>query len=110
MPVTSEKQASKPPPAPRTPDAGSEPAWKRRGRSLLFGLIVAQVVGVIVFIVGLYLAEASRPTFILLYAPRQPLIVVSVLALILAPVTRRRVKALVAVQVLLSLIVLFPVM
>ncbi|HVJ88805.1 MAG TPA: endonuclease/exonuclease/phosphatase family protein [Labilithrix sp.] len=110
MPVPSKKQASEHTPAERTQEASTEPVWKRRGRALLYWLIVLQMFGVVLFIGGLYVAEATRPTFMALYTPRQPLIVVSALALLLAPVTRRRVRALVVAQIVLCLIVLFPVM
>jgi endonuclease/exonuclease/phosphatase (EEP) superfamily protein YafD len=87
-----------------------EATWKQRGRKLLFWLIVLEIVGVLVFIAGLAIGESSRPTFMLIYAPRQPLLVVTVLGAALAHLTKRRVRVLQIVNVLLSLVVLFPVM
>ena len=88
----------------------SESIWKRRGRKALFWLIILQMIGVVAFIAAILVAEETRPSFIALYAPRQPLIAVAALALVLTPLTQRRVKVLAAAQLVLCLVVLFPVM
>lgn len=113
MTGSSSSRTTSGPPAGReitTPIAPLEPSWKRRGRALLFWLVVLQMVGVVVFIGGLCLAEDTRPTFILLYAPRQPLLLAAGVALLAVPFTRRRVKLLGGLQLALCLVVLFPVL
>lgn len=87
-----------------------EPAPRSRWRRILFWLIVAQMVAVLAAIGAMLVAEDTRLTFIALYAPRLPLLGVTVLALALTPLTRRRVRALAAVQLALCLVVVFPVM
>src|SRR4029079_9393233 len=42
--------------------------------------------------------------------PRQPLLIVAFLAVVLAPLTKRRVRVLVPLQIVAGLVVLFPVM
>lgn len=78
----------------------------------MFGVILLQIVLIVGFIVVLYIGERSRWTLIALYLPRQPLIISTVGCGILVPVTRmkRWIRPLVAAQVVLSLVVLFPVM
>ncbi|MDB5212873.1 MAG: hypothetical protein JWO86_800 [Myxococcaceae bacterium] len=85
----------------------SNPARLRR---LLFWAIVVELVGLAVFVAALLIGERSRLLLIALYVPRQPLLVVTVLGAILAPLTKRRVRLLVALQVVAVLVVLFPVM
>ena len=64
----------------------------------------------VLFIASLLLGEQSRLTLMLLYLPRLPLLLAAALGALLAPLTRRRVPLLVAAQVVLGLVVLFPVM
>lgn len=77
---------------------------------MLFWALVAELATVIAFIGVLLLGEQSRVTLILLYLPRAPLLVTTVAGALLARLTLRRVRLLVAAHVLLSLVVLFPVM
>jgi endonuclease/exonuclease/phosphatase (EEP) superfamily protein YafD len=77
---------------------------------LLFWAIVLQIAGVVLFIAALLLGESSRPTLVLLYAPRFPLLVAGATGALLAPLTRRTVRLLVALEVVLCVVVLFPVM
>jgi vancomycin resistance protein VanJ len=86
----------------------AEPSWRRRLRNVLFVAIVLQLVGIVVFLIGLYIGESADPTFLLLYAPRQPVLVVACAAALLSPLTRRR--WLLPVQLVACLVVLFPVM
>ncbi len=88
--------------------AASEPAWRRRLRNVLFVGLLVQLVGVATFLAGLYVGEATEPTFFLLYAPRQPVLAAAVLAALLAPLTRRR--WLLPVQLVGCLVALFPIM
>lgn len=81
-----------------------------RWRRILFWAIVVEVASVLAFIAALILGEHSRPTLVLLYLPRLPLLVAVATGALLAPLTRRRVGLLVAVQIVLGLVVLFPVM
>lgn len=90
--------------------AVQESSWRRRGRRVLFWAIVLQLVGIAVFIGALLIGERSRLSLILLYLPRQPLLVGAVLGAILAPLTKRRVRLLVGLQVVAAVVVLFPVM
>ncbi len=99
---TEPKKASKPEP--------TEPSGRRRMRRLLFWAIVVELVGLAVFVAVLLIGERSRLSLIALYAPRQPLLVVTVLGAVLAPLTKRRVRTLFVLQVLAVLVVLFPVM
>jgi endonuclease/exonuclease/phosphatase (EEP) superfamily protein YafD len=87
-----------------------EARWKQIGRRLLFLAIALQLVGVAVFVIAIIIGEATYPTFLALYAPRQPLLVVSVAALLVTPLMRRRVKVLLPVQIVVCSVVLFPVM
>ncbi len=87
-----------------------EPKWRRRGRRILFWSIVIQLAGVAAFIAALLVGEGSRLSLLILYAPRQPLLVVTVLAAILAPLTKRHVRVVVLLQIVACLVVLFPVM
>lgn len=85
-------------------------APRQRWRRLLFWLIVLEILCVLLFIAGLWIGEASRPTFMILYVPRQPLLVVTILGALLAPLARRRVRTLRAINVVLSLVVVIAVM
>lgn len=87
-----------------------EARWKRRARRILFWLIVLELVAIAVFVAAILVGESTRPTFIALYAPRQPLLAAAVLGGILAPLTKRRVRALVIVHVVACLLLLFPVL
>jgi endonuclease/exonuclease/phosphatase (EEP) superfamily protein YafD len=80
--------------------------WRR----LLFWALAVELAAVVVFIAVLLLGEQSRVTLILLYLPRAPLLVATVAGALLARLTLRRVRLLVAAHVILSLVVLFPVM
>jgi vancomycin resistance protein VanJ len=93
---------------PTSPSA--ESPLRRKGRKILYWVILLQLVAILGFIGVLVVGERSRWTLIALYLPRIPLIVSTVGCALLAPLTRRHVKVLVAVQILLSLVVLFPVM
>jgi vancomycin resistance protein VanJ len=77
---------------------------------LLSWALVLEIAGVVLFIAALLFGERSRPTLALLYLPRFPLLVAAATGAIVAPLTRRAVPLMVAVQVLLCLVVLFPVM
>jgi vancomycin resistance protein VanJ len=81
-----------------------------RWRRALFWAIVLEIVAVVLFVAALLLGERSRSTLILLYLPRLPLLVALVAGALLTPLTQRRVRVLVAIQVGLGLVVLFPVM
>jgi vancomycin resistance protein VanJ len=83
---------------------------RERLRRLLFFALVVELVAIALFLAVLLAGERSRATLIALYLPRHPLLVAAVLGAALAPVTRRHVKPLVAVHVVLALVVLFPVM
>ncbi len=83
---------------------------QRLWRRLLFWTIVVEPTAVVVFIAALLLGERSRSTLILLYLPRLPLLLAVGAGGLLAPLTRRRVRVLVAIHVVLGLVVLFPVM
>jgi len=86
--------------------SSSQGRWRR----LLFWAILLEIAAVVLFIVALLLGEQSRLTLILLYLPRLPLLVAGVAGALLAPLTRRRVLLLVTTQVVVCLVVLFPVM
>lgn len=82
----------------------------QRWRRLLFWAIVLQIAAVTTFLSFLLLGEHSRLSLICLYLPRHPLLLASVVGFALAPLTHRRVRALMMTESVLSLIVLFPVM
>lgn len=82
--------------------------WKRWGQRLLLRAVVLQMVAIVAFAGLLLIGERSHVSFFALYLPRQPLLVVAVLALVAALVLKRR--ALVGAQLVLCLVVLFPVM
>ena len=84
--------------------------FRARARRWAYWLILLQLVGFALFFAVLILGERSRLTMIALYFPRQPFLAVAIAGALLAPFTRRRVRLLVAVQVILTLVVLFPVM
>jgi vancomycin resistance protein VanJ len=81
-----------------------------RWRRLLFWAIVVEIAAIVLFIGALLLGEHSRPTLVLTYLPRLPLLVAAMAGTIMAPLTRRRVRLQVMIQVVLGLVVLFPVM
>jgi hypothetical protein len=104
--VPTGKRTGESSPAPGRTDSSRRSRWRR----LLFWTIVLEIAAIVLFIVTLLLGERSRPTLIFLYLPRLPLLLASSTGALLAPLTRRRVRLLVAIQVVLSLVVLFPVM
>jgi endonuclease/exonuclease/phosphatase (EEP) superfamily protein YafD len=94
--------------SPRT-KAGDASSWRSRGRKLLFPAIALQLVAVVVFAIALRLGETTQPTLLALYAPRQPVLLLTVLATLAAPFTQRR-RLLVPVQLGTLVFVLFAVM
>lgn len=62
----------------------------------------------IVYVVALLLGESTRLSFLLLYLPRQPVLVVTIAAALVA--VRLRDRVLLALEVSVGLVVLFPVM
>lgn len=82
----------------------------KRWRSLLFWLLVVELASVILFCALLCVGEESRLTLLALYAPRQPLAVAALAGVVLAPLTRRRVRLLAGMHVAAALVVVFPVM
>lgn len=97
-----------PEPAAKVVNEKVEAAWKGRLRNVLFLAIVLQLIGIVVFLIGLHVGESTELTFLLLYAPRQPVLVVAIAAALLAPLTRRR--WVLPVQLVACLVVLFPIM
>ncbi len=77
---------------------------------MLFWAIAFELATVVVFIASLLLGEHSRPTLVLLYLPRFPLLVAAVAGALLAPLTRRHVGVLTGLGVAMCLVVAFPVM
>lgn len=67
-----------------------------------------QAVGVAAFVFALLVGERTHATLVALYAPRQPLLVVTVVGAVCAALLRRR--ALCAIQGVLCFVVLVPVM
>ena len=94
----------------RAPERAGKGATRSRWRRLLYWAILFEISAVLLFIGALLLGEGSRLTLTLLYLPRLPLFVAVSLGALLAPLTRRRVPLLVASQVVLGLVILFPVM
>jgi endonuclease/exonuclease/phosphatase (EEP) superfamily protein YafD len=94
---------------PATKKALSPERWAR-ARRFLFWAIVVELVCLVLFVAALTIGELSRVSLIALYAPRQPLLAAAVLGAIVAPLTKRRVRVLVAAQLVACLVVLFPVM
>jgi vancomycin resistance protein VanJ len=90
----------------RRVSSSSQGRWRR----LLFWALVLEIACVALFVGALLLGEHSRPTLVLLYMPRLPLLVAGATGALLAPLTRRKVRLLVAGQIVLCLVVLFPVM
>ena len=88
----------------------SPPVRWRRARKFLFWTIVLELACLTVVVVALLVGEHSRLSLLVLYAPRQPLLAVAVLAAVLAPLTRRCVRLLVSLQCVACLVVIFPVM
>lgn len=82
--------------------------WKRRGRALLRVALVIQLVGVVASIGLLTLGERTHPSFFALYVPRHPLLVASACAMVASIALKRR--GLIASQLVVLLVVLFPVM
>ena len=81
-----------------------------RWRWWLWCGLVLQSAGIALFIAALLVGERTRPTFLLLYLPRVPFLVLAATGALLAPLTRRRVALLAASQVAVFLAALFPVM
>ncbi len=81
--------------------------WRRHAR-FFRAVIVCHAVCTALFIGALLLGEATRLSFILLYVPRQPALVATLAALLLAFLVRHR--ALLVLESILALVVLFPVM
>jgi endonuclease/exonuclease/phosphatase (EEP) superfamily protein YafD len=105
--VSSERPTAEKSPAPRRADVTPSPS---RWRRLLFWAIVLEIASVALFIATLLFGEQSRLTLMSLYLPRLPLLIAVSAGTLLAPITRRRVALLLAIQVALFLVVLFPVM
>ena len=95
---------------------GSGNAVSRRGREMprarrfLFWAILLEILVILVFIAVLLVGERSRMTLIFLYLPRLPLLLAATAGAALAPIARRHVKVIAAVNVVLALVVVFPVM
>jgi vancomycin resistance protein VanJ len=89
-------------------EQANESWWRRRGQKLLRIAVVLQIAGVVAFLGLLLVAERSQPSFVALYLPRHPLLVVTLAALLAAFVLKRR--ALMVIQAALCLVVLVPVM
>lgn len=82
--------------------------WTRWGHKLLLRSVVLQMAAVVAFAGLLLIGERSHASFFALYVPRQPLLLVVLVALVTALVLKRR--GLLGAQVVLCLVVLFPVM
>lgn len=80
--------------------------WRR----WVYWLVVLELVSVVAFIGLLLLGETRRLTLIAMYLPRLPLLLATLAGGAAAKLGRRRVRELVAANVVLGLIVLFPVM
>src|SRR5687768_7180966 len=87
-----------------------ESVWRQRARRFAYVVVIVQLVGIVAFLGVLLVGERSRFTLIALYLPRHPLLIASIGAALLVPFARRRVKILLPVQIVLSLVVFFPVM
>lgn len=87
-----------------------ESRWKRRARRFAFYGVALELIGIAAFILTLLVGERSRLALVMLYLPRHPLLVMAILATLLVPFGRRYVRLLLPIQVLVCLIVLFPVM
>lgn len=92
------------------PRRKGDSSYRSRWRRFLFWLIVIDLAAVMLFIAALWFGEQSRLTLMLLYLPRLPLLVGVATGALLAPLTRRKVPALLTIHVVLGLVVLFPVM
>ena len=88
----------------------STPTRWARARRLLYWTLILQLVATAIFIACLFLDEQSRAVLIIHYLPRHPLLAAAILGVLLAPQTKRRVRVLVALEVVTLLVVLFPVM
>jgi vancomycin resistance protein VanJ len=93
-----------------TPAKATKAKAPRGWRRLLDWAIVLELVSIALFIVVLLVGEQSRVTLISLYLPRHPLLLGALLGAALAPLGRRRVRLLVALNVVMFVVVLFPVM
>lgn len=90
-------------------EAAPKVSWlKRHGRRLMVRAVEIQIVGVMLFLVVLLVGERSHASFFALYLPRQPVLLVSIASALLALVLKHR--ALLALQAVVLLVVLFPVM
>jgi endonuclease/exonuclease/phosphatase (EEP) superfamily protein YafD len=81
-----------------------------RARRVLFWAIVVELAGFGLYLAVLAIGERSRVSLLALYAPRQPVLVATLLAAVVAPLTKRRVRLLLSLQSSACLIALFPVM
>lgn len=82
--------------------------WRRVGRGWIISALVIELVVVVVCASVLLVGERTHASFVALYLPRQPLLVASAGAALLALLLKHR--TLFAVQVVVTLVVLFPVM
>ena len=80
---------------------------KRRLRAIARWLAYGQLLLVALFAIGLLLAESTGPSFLLLYAPRWPMLVTATVACAIAVWLRHR--WLVGAQVVALLVAAFPV-
>ncbi|WP_169927781.1 endonuclease/exonuclease/phosphatase family protein [Labilithrix luteola] len=94
--------------APSTDGKAAAPLRWARARRVLFWAIVVELACFAFFLAILGIGERSRVALLALYAPRQPVLVATVLAAVVAPLTKRRL--LVGLQGVACLIALFPVM
>ncbi len=93
---------------PFTDGKAAAPLRWARARRILFWAIVVELACFVFFLAVLAIGERSRVSLLALYAPRQPVLVATVLAAALAPLTKHRL--LVSLQSSACLIALFPVM
>jgi vancomycin resistance protein VanJ len=108
--VSSRSPDDSPPKRSTTKTSASDARPASRWRRLLFWAIVVELAGVVLFVLVLLVGEQSRLTLISLYVPRHPLLAAALLGALLAPLTQRRVRLLVSLQIVVCLVVLFPVM
>jgi vancomycin resistance protein VanJ len=71
-------------------------------------MLVGHVVATVAYLGALLLGETTRISFLLLYVPRQPILVATITAALLAGLLRSRVF--VALECALTVVVVFPVM
>lgn len=103
-------RSEKPAPIESRATRGAADSSLSRWRRLLFWAVVLEMAAVVLFISVLLFGEQSRLTLTVVYLPRLPLLLAASLGALAAPLTRRKVPLLVAIQVALCLVVLFPVM